>query len=119
MKIATTTTSLIRTTAFASLFIVSLCHAQPYEKGLPDPDRGFQLAQKLCTNCHLISPDVDGPVVAGVPSFQSLALALTRDKTPEELAQFMMRPHSPMPDMHLKRDEIRDLLAYIQSLRGK
>lgn len=49
------------------------------------------------------------------PTFRSIA-----EGSPESidaLAAFLMDPHPPMPDFSLTREEIRDLLAYIASLR--
>jgi hypothetical protein len=49
------------------------------------------------------------------PTFQSIA-----ERSPEAidaLRAFLMDPHPPMPDLSLTRQEIRDLLSYIDSLR--
>ena len=35
------------------------------------------------------------------------------------LAAFLADPHPKMPDMHLSRSEIDDIVAYIQSLNPK
>ena len=75
---------------------------------------GADIAERWCAACHLVSEDqARAPVDA--PTFMSIA-----DRSPEAidaLAGFLMDPHPPMPDLSLTRAEIRDLLAYIESLR--
>ncbi|WP_209424426.1 cytochrome c [Pararhodobacter sp. SW119] len=79
-----------------------------------DAREGAEIAERWCAACHLVSEDqARAPVDA--PTFLSIA-----ERTPEAidaLAGFLMDPHPPMPDLSLTRAEIRDLLAYIESLR--
>jgi hypothetical protein len=42
-----------------------------------------------------------------------------KSTTPLSLRAFLQTPHERMPDLHLSRDEIDDLTAYILSLRRK
>jgi hypothetical protein len=39
--------------------------------------------------------------------------------TPLSLRAFLLTPHARMPDLHLSRDEMDDLAAYILGLRRK
>jgi len=75
---------------------------------------GQRIAELWCATCHLVSEDQErAPIDA--PTFMSIA-----ERSPEAidaLAGFLMDPHPPMPDLSLTRTEIRDLLAYIASLR--
>ena len=100
----------------ASLYFVLILLA-----GLPasalaqgNAEAGGEIARRWCANCHLVSPD-QSAVVADVPSFPSIAQRT--DSEIEALEGFLIDPHPPMPDMSLTREEIRDLLAYIRSLR--
>ena len=77
-------------------------------------DTGRAIAERWCSSCHLVSPDQSG-AVADVPSFMSIAQR--SDSEIDALEGFLADPHPPMPDMSLTRSEIRDLLAYIRSLR--
>lgn len=80
----------------------------------PDPQNGQVLAEKLCVSCHVVEADV-GPVQSDIPSFKSIANR--PGQTREALMNWLTLPHPPMPDLGLSRQEIRDLGAYLISLR--
>jgi mono/diheme cytochrome c family protein len=77
-------------------------------------DSGRAIAERWCSSCHLVSPDQTS-AVADVPAFMSIAQR--SDTELDALEGFLVNPHPPMPDMSLTRNEIRDLLDYIRSLR--
>lgn len=81
----------------------------------PNAANGHRLAETLCTSCHLVSPQGTGPAIAGVPSFQ--AIANHTGQTPERLAGAIIIPHPPMPAIALTNVELRDIVAYILSLK--
>jgi mono/diheme cytochrome c family protein len=76
-----------------------------------DSRQGKNIAKRWCAPCHLVAPDQTS-ASADVPPFASLA----RSKTDRELAAFLTDPHPKMPNLHLSREEIADLVAYIRSL---
>jgi mono/diheme cytochrome c family protein len=78
--------------------------------------RGKQIAERVCAGCHAID-DPQGNTVQGtdVPSF--IALAGRPGRTPERLKAFIMTPRHPMPAIPLELSEIRDIVAYIESLK--
>jgi mono/diheme cytochrome c family protein len=81
----------------------------------PDVKEGDRLAHTLCINCHVV--DTHGPVIRTdrVPSFSWIAnqKGLTRTTLPA----WLITAHERMPDFNLTRDEIRQVSAYILSLR--
>ncbi len=82
----------------------------------PDLADGKAMAEKWCSQCHMISP---GEKRAGdmAPSFTSIArMSATTEMS---LRAFLQTPHVRMPDYHLTRDERADLVAYILSLRDQ
>ncbi len=82
----------------------------------PDPKAGQDLAEKLCTSCHIVgSQAASASVSADVPSF--VAIANKPGQTAQAIAGRIVIPHPPMPQIHLTRNEIADLAAYILSLR--
>jgi cytochrome c len=81
-----------------------------------DAARGRLLAERLCTNCHVLAPGTSSSVTVGIPSFPEMARR--PEQTAEWLAGRLMAPHPPMPDASLTAAEIRDLAAYILSLKG-
>jgi hypothetical protein len=48
-----------------------------------------------------------------------VGIASMSSTTPLSLRAFLLTPHARMPDLHLSRDEMDDLAAYILGLRRK
>lgn len=83
-----------------------------------DTAKGQALAKRLCSNCHVIGDEAASATIsADVPSFKSIAGL--PDQSPERIAGRIVVPHPPMPQIELTRNEIRDLAAYIMSLKLK
>jgi len=78
-----------------------------------DAHRGGVLAKHWCAACHLVSPE-QKTASSDVPSFASIAR--NKKLTPSVLKVFLSTSHRRMPDMHLSRTEIADIVAYIKSL---
>ena len=79
-------------------------------------EQGKAIAERWCAACHQVSPE-QTIASADVPSFMTIA---RMQATPDDLAAlegFLADPHPVMPDMSLTRQEIRDLVAYIGSLK--
>jgi mono/diheme cytochrome c family protein len=82
----------------------------------PDPVQGKALAEKLCTNCHLVgSAAQQQPANADVPSFPEIANL--EGQTAGAITARIMLPKHPMPTIPLTKAELADLAAYILSLR--
>lgn len=83
-----------------------------------DATSGQALAKRLCSNCHIIGDEAAAATIsADVPSFKSIANL--PDQSPERIAGRIVVPHPPMPQIEVTRNEIRDLAAYIMSLKAK
>ena len=78
-----------------------------------DGARGLEIAERWCAQCHLVSPKQE-QTSADVPTFMSIAERSGGDLG--WLQAFLADPHPPMPDLSLTRQEIQDLVAYIESL---
>lgn len=81
-----------------------------------DADTGKRLAELWCSSCHLVSSE-QTRATTEAPPFATIAA-----HSPEPLSwigPFLADPHPPMPQFSLTRDEIRDLAAYIASLKPK
>ena len=79
-----------------------------------DPERGAKLAIEWCSSCHLVS-ERQTSATTEAPPFAAIAQRSSDELS--ALAGFLADPHPPMPDFSLTRQEIRDLLAYIASLK--
>ena len=77
-----------------------------------DARHGATIAQRWCAECHVVSGD-QASAFADAPSFGDIA---RRRPDRKEIANFLANPHPPMPDMHLSRGEIDDIVSYIRSL---
>jgi|RhiMetdeSRZDD1v2_1073273.scaffolds.fasta_scaffold860312_2 cytochrome c len=93
-----------------------LASAPALAQGPGSPQRGHELAARLCSNCHVTDVGRQtGPTLADVPSFA--VIANRANVTAESLAGKIIVPHPAMPGVQLTTAEIRDVVAYILSLR--
>jgi len=76
-----------------------------------DADKGKVIAQRWCASCHLVSPEQNKASV-DVPSFMDIAKRRSDGKS---LRTFLADPHPVMPQMALTRDDVADVVRYIQS----
>jgi len=79
--------------------------------------RGHALAQAWCAGCHAVEAGAAQSRFADVPSFA--AIARLPSTTSPALHAFLSTPHSDMPDIKLKGEEIDAVVAYILSLKEK
>lgn len=81
----------------------------------PSATRGRELAVRLCSNCHVIDGTGNAAVPAGIGTFRGIANS--PGQSAERISNVLILPHLPMPDNQLTRDEIQDILAYLETLR--
>jgi mono/diheme cytochrome c family protein len=97
-----------------AVIAVACVSAQTAPSRAADAARGAELARQWCAGCHLVADD-QASATTEAPPFAAIAR-----RSPDELAAlagFLADPHPPMPDLSLTREEIRDLLAYIATLK--
>lgn len=80
-----------------------------------DAARGQALANTWCASCHLVDPNGTGKDTA--PPFPQIAKQGLPDQ--DEARAFVTAPHPPMPNFDLTRDQIDDIVAYLNSLAQK
>jgi mono/diheme cytochrome c family protein len=80
-----------------------------------DISEGDRLAHTLCINCHVVDGRSAVVRTDRVPSFPWIAQQ--PGLTPEYVMGWLATSHERMKDYTLTRDEIRQLTAYIFSLR--
>jgi mono/diheme cytochrome c family protein len=76
--------------------------------------KGKAIAERWCSSCHVVS---DGQAEASSDAPAFAAIASRPQAEIDALRGFLADPHPPMPNLSLTREEIRDILAYISSLR--
>jgi mono/diheme cytochrome c family protein len=80
-----------------------------------DVNAGKQIAETRCSNCHVIDKG-SYKAVDIVPAFPWIARMPST--TEASLFVFLSTPHAEMPNFVLSRQQIRDVSAYILSLRS-
>lgn len=103
--------------AILGICVVSGIGPTQAQTTLGDAKRGQELSQRVCSGCHSVSPGSAATVNADVPTFA--AIASRPDITAERLAGRIIVPHPPMPNVQLTVVEMRDIIAYILSLRQR
>ena len=98
-----------------SVLTAILLSAWPHRAYAEDVAAGRRLAESWCSSCHLVASGPDRCVSSGAPTF--VAFAQQKSTTILSLRVFLQTPHGQTPDLHLSRNEIDDLAAYILSLR--
>ncbi|MGY6643625.1 MAG: c-type cytochrome [Salinarimonas sp.] len=78
-----------------------------------DALQGEVIAERWCASCHLVGPGQD---VASDQVASFVQIAQRDDLTAGNLRDFLRSPHPPMPDLQLTHNEIRALIAYIETL---
>jgi mono/diheme cytochrome c family protein len=87
------------------------------QTGWSDATKGRELAESLCSVCHRVGPEVGPAVVAEVPSFRSIANR--PGQSPERLVAAIIIPHPAMPTVSFTNQELRDIIAYILTLKAQ
>ncbi len=109
--------------AMASVVLVgSLClyagmtsAQQPPKLPEPSSQAGKALAERACSSCHLLPGATVSSVPTGTPTFRGIANK--PGQSGDDIANVLMKPHAPMPDLQLSRQDILDITAYLEELR--
>jgi mono/diheme cytochrome c family protein len=95
----------------AALSLLTLVIATPAQaSGLAR--EGEALAKQWCAECHVVSDD-QAQGSADVPSFDAIAQEYANAE--DAFRALLADPHPDMPQMMLTRQDIRNLLAYLES----
>lgn len=103
--------------ATLALGLPALQSAAVFAQEMADVEAGQALAREVCAVCHevegegTVSPHPEAPTfrqVAEVPGMTAIALNA-----------FFHTPHNHMPDLVLTREEIRNVSAYILTLKPR
>jgi mono/diheme cytochrome c family protein len=102
------TVKTVMVVAAASL-LASAAHAQD-----ADIEAGAAYAQEVCAACHAVLPNEETSPLPQAPTFQSVAD--TPGMTELALTVWLQSSHPTMPNIILKQDDLRNVVAYIRSL---
>jgi mono/diheme cytochrome c family protein len=79
-----------------------------------DAEAGRKLARLWCTSCHIVDETPRGADTA--PPFPTIA---ERHQDRAWIRAWITAPHPPMPNLNLSRQQIDDVVAYLDSLQKK
>jgi mono/diheme cytochrome c family protein len=79
-----------------------------------DIEAGAAYAQEVCAACHAVLPNEELSPLPQAPTFQSVAD--TPGMTDLALTVWLQSSHPTMPNIILKQDDLRNVVAYIRSL---
>jgi hypothetical protein len=71
----------------------------------------------MCSFCHDVTSDQSGQALDEVPSF--VRIASKPYQSPEAVAESIIFPHPDMPKVSFTATDLRDIIAYIMSLKTK
>ncbi len=80
-----------------------------------DAAKGHEFVRKNCTPCHSVEQGEPARSVHTAPSFQ--AVADTPGMTSLALTAWFLTPHPTMPNLVIATRDVRDINAYILSLK--
>ena len=98
----------------AMLIVLALAPPAASQPEEGDAMAGRELASELCTACHIVGTERVGSDVA--PPF--LAIAKDPDVSLAELHGWGGPHHPTLPNLALTPEQIADINAYLESLRG-
>lgn len=87
----------------------------PRSQSVLEVTEGGRIAHTLCVNCHMV--DASGPATGSDRLLSFSWIANQKGLTSTTLPAWLSTSHQRMPDFNLTRDEIRQVSAYILSLR--
>jgi mono/diheme cytochrome c family protein len=77
--------------------------------------RGRTFARVNCGQCHAIGPQGESPM-ADAPPFRDLQKRYPVDDLARPLTEGILTGHPSMPAFRLYRDQVNDLIAYINTV---
>jgi mono/diheme cytochrome c family protein len=98
----------------AAMLLASYYAAQAQEA---DIEAGAVYAEQICAACHAVLANENMSPLPQAPTFQSVAD--TPGMTELALTVWLQSSHPTMPNIILKPDDLRNVVAYIRSLERK
>jgi mono/diheme cytochrome c family protein len=98
---------------FAVVMALSACVAMA--ASIDPIERGRELAEGSCARCHAIANSGSSPN-PWAPPFRTLYKRYPVDALEQAFATGLKVGHRDMPGFVFKREQIRDLLAYLRNL---
>ena len=95
------------------LMVLVLDHAHAQEEG--NPRAGLAVAREACASCHAVLAGETSSPRQNAPTFERIASV--PGMTPLALTVALQTSHRTMPNIMLDPGELRNVIAYITSLK--
>jgi mono/diheme cytochrome c family protein len=107
---------IVRLTILLLLLATSSSFAEDSSSS-PLEERGRALAERMCSQCHVIGRSGDSPH-AGAPAFRALDRRVDLDSFMERLREGLTVGHPDMPTFRFTREDARAFLLYLRSIQA-
>jgi mono/diheme cytochrome c family protein len=101
----------------AALMTTAVASPAVAQSVVTDPGRVRDIAESLCSTCHIVDASPGNVAKSDISSFFSIANR--SDQSQERLAAVIIFPRPAMPKVSFTNSELRDVISYIMSLRVK
>ena len=98
----------------AEVLVTCACEASAQDA---DVAAGAAYAKQVCAPCHAVLPNQQISPLPQAPTFQKVANI--PGMTEMSLSVWLQSSHPTMPNIILKQDDLRNVVAYIHSLEDK
>ncbi|MFN3353511.1 MAG: c-type cytochrome [Brevundimonas sp.] len=108
----------MRQTLVVLMLATAACAPQPEPTAAWMPGstaRGAQIAQTRCGGCHAVDRGGVSPHPSA-PAFRDLSSRYPVADLQEGLAEGLVTAHPDMPEFSFEPQEVRDLIAYLETL---
>jgi mono/diheme cytochrome c family protein len=95
--------------------VLAMAAAPAAAQEIGQPDRGRDLAQRICAQCHAVQKNQAKSPNERAPRFQ--VIASTPGMTAMALSAILNSSHRSMPNILLEADEQANIIAYILTLK--
>ena len=96
-------------------FIIATMAGSTQAQQVGDARQGLTLAREVCAPCHLVVKEAGRSTNPDAPTFG--AIAKTSGLTSAALTVMLQTSHNNMPNIVLKGDDLKNIVAYILSLK--
>jgi mono/diheme cytochrome c family protein len=105
----------VRALAWVIAALLALGQADAIAQEFGDAQAGRDFAREVCAACHEVEGEDVGSPHPDAPTFRRIANV--PGMTATALLVILRTPHRQMPDLVLTPDEMRDVAAYILTLK--
>jgi len=105
----------VRPWKMLSVVVSSFVASQTWAQDAASSAAGLALARQICSECHAIERTQARSPNPAAPRFETIASV--PGMTATALSAALQTPHQTMPNVMLNANELRDIVAYILSLK--